>query len=255
MNAGVARGVGGRCAGRAVLLGAVTVVAALSAGCETLKSCCGQGKPPVGVPCKLAATWEPCVMEAPDPLHGGAPLRGLAGRVYMCPFDSDVMVATEDGSVIVDLYDDRPVAAGGQPVPLERWQFPKEVLAKLLRKDIVGWGYTLFLPWLNSYKPDISLVHLRVCYVPSQGAPLYASSSPMRLHSDVPQVHYSQSTEAPGKAVQPAAARPPAGQAGAPAPQPFVQAVPAPLAPHGILQPAGGEAPAGSARLGWSGTP
>jgi hypothetical protein len=114
-----------------------------------------------------------------DPVNGGAPLGGLAGRMYL--FGPDLPGTKElpmagDGKVIVDLYDDRPMAAGGQPVALERWEFPPEVLRLLLRKDVIGWGYTVFLPWVKTYRPDITQVHVRVCYVPHDAAPLYTVS-------------------------------------------------------------------------------
>ena len=46
--------------------------------------------------------------------------------------------------------------------------------------DLVGWGYSLFLPWAT-YKPEINRVHLKVRYLPLKGGPLYAASAPMTL--------------------------------------------------------------------------
>jgi hypothetical protein len=137
-------------------------------------------RPPVGVPSKLTARWAPALVETPDVANGGAPLRGLAGRAYL--FDDRAGPAiTRGGELIVDLYDDRPLATGGQPVRLERWVFPDAILRRLTREDATGWGYTLFLPWVTTYRPDISPVHLRLCFSPKGGSPLYANSPSLAL--------------------------------------------------------------------------
>jgi hypothetical protein len=140
---------------------------------------------PTGPVCRVVARWETRLVETPDVVNGGVPLRGLAGRVYLLgpdlPSGEVSPSVSGDGEVIVDLYDDRPRAVGGEPVALERWQFPPDVLTKLLRKDIFGWGYTLFLPWGKTYRPDITQVHLRVRYVPPGAAPLYFVSSTINL--------------------------------------------------------------------------
>src|SRR5205085_8747478 len=110
------------------------------------------------------------LVETPDAANGGAPLRGLAGRMYLFGPDlpsGDVSPPVSgDGKVTVDMYDDRPMLVGGAPVALERWEFPPEILKQLLRKNGWGWGYTLFLPWVTSYRPDITQVHLRLSYTP-----------------------------------------------------------------------------------------
>ena len=127
----------------------------------------------------MIATWNHEVVVTPDPAHNGAPTPGIAGRIYL--FAQEVGIPLiGDGTVTVDLYDDSPKAAGKPPVLIEEWRLDKDTLHRLARKDVVGWGYTVFLPW-GTYKPDTTQVHMTVCYKPAKGTPLYASASPLNL--------------------------------------------------------------------------
>ena len=67
--------------------------------------------------------------------------------------------------------------------PLEEWHFDKETLKRLQRKDPVGVGYTLFLPW-GSYRPDLKQVQLRMRFKPPNAYPLYADSAPLTFKDD-----------------------------------------------------------------------
>jgi len=123
----------------------------------------------------VIATWNHEVVVTPDPAHNGAPTPGIAGRIYL--FAQEVGIPLiGDGTVTVDLYDDSPKAAGKPPVLIEEWRLDKDTLHRLARKDVVGWGYTVFLPW-GTYKPEVSKVRLRLAYCPAQGAPLYSEST------------------------------------------------------------------------------
>jgi hypothetical protein len=165
---------------RFALLAGLALATAPATGCITLDALCPAEKPPVGIACNLATRWEPGLRQAFDPCREGAAYNALAGRLYL--FDAQgTHFITGDGDVIVDLFDDRPLLAGHTPVALERWQFPSKVLQLLCAKDAYGWGYTLALPWIQSYRPDITQVHLRVCYVPAGGAPMYKESSTIKL--------------------------------------------------------------------------
>jgi hypothetical protein len=165
---------------RLALLAGLALALAPATGCVTLDVLYPLEKPPVGLPCQLATTWEPGLRQALDPYHGGAPYHALAGRLFL--FDAEgTHLITGDGEIKVELFDDRPLAVGGTPVALERWDFPSEVAKLLCRKDAVGWGYTLVLPWITSYRPEITQVHVRVCYQPPGGAPMYIESSAIKL--------------------------------------------------------------------------
>jgi hypothetical protein len=152
--------------------------------------------PPTGKACQVVATWNKEVLFAPDPANGGIAKPGVTGRLYLFGPQIDYPLAA-NGSLIVDLFTiDPPVAdttgsnaalpppaANGtaQPRLLEEWRIDKDTLQKLLHKDTIGWGYTLFLPW-GSYHPDITQVRLKIRYDPAEGGlPLYTESGPLTL--------------------------------------------------------------------------
>jgi hypothetical protein len=205
------------------LKAAVFFLAALGAGCVTTGSTpTVSDAPPAGIPCQVVATWQPNVMYTPDPARGGISAPGLAGRLYLFGPEIDFPMGS-DGSAVVDLYD--MTHDPSAPVMLERWNIDKETLKRLAKKDAIGWGYTLFLPW-GSYRPDVSRVLLKVCYEPQKGTPLYAESSPVTLTNagaagptGMPVAHL---TAPPGAATPQAGAAPAwspgtvAAQAGAP---------------------------------------
>jgi hypothetical protein len=126
---------------------------------------------------KVAVAWNPEVVFTPDPVHGGEPVPGIAGRVYL--FGEDIKEPIPgDGGVVVQLYDSRTKDKDARP--LEEWRIDAQTLKRLKRRDVVGWGYTLFLPW-GSYQPEINRVTLRLRYQPPKGMPLYADSTPVTL--------------------------------------------------------------------------
>jgi hypothetical protein len=155
---------------------------ACAAGCESTGTfiCTGE-QPPTGPVYQVVATWNNQVMTAPDPVHGGTATPGLAGRVYLFGPQLDFPMEG-DGTMVVDLYDPASPtkAPNGTPAPLEEWRFDKDTLKRLLRKDMIGWGYTVFLPW-GTYRDDIKEVRLQIRYEPLKGTPLYAESSPLSL--------------------------------------------------------------------------
>jgi hypothetical protein len=130
----------------------------------------------------VVATWNPQVTFTPDPANNGAPTPGLVGRVYL--FGEDICYPMlSDGSLVVDLYKDTPGAASNASALLEEWRIDKDTLKRLERRDAIGWGYTLFLPWA-SYKPEITSVQLRLRYEQAKGSPLFASTSSLVFNKD-----------------------------------------------------------------------
>jgi hypothetical protein len=171
-----------------------SVIAAVATACSLLSLCGCVGlegfvnltdSPPTGTVCQIVATWNKEVMFAPDPANGGRPSPGITGRLYLFGPQIDVPLACE-GSLTVDLFIvDQPSAAsppdkGGGPRLLEEWRLDKNTLHCLLRKDPIGWGYTLFLPW-GTYRPEIKQIRLKLRYDPPQGAPLYTESGIVSL--------------------------------------------------------------------------
>jgi hypothetical protein len=221
-----------------MLLGALP----LAGGCVTLfgKELGPNDPPPPGQVFQTLALWQPEVRFAADPTRNGAMIPGLAGRVYL--FGPDIAFPlTGDGGMIIDLYDE----SSGQPVQLEQWRFDPETLHRLLRRDIVGWGYTLFLPW-STYKPEISKVHMKLRYDPAHGSPLFAESSPMTLNrpgSTMPTVTQT-SPAVPPPPIASTAGFQTAALPGAPppapapiAPTPGFQTIALPSAPSPVVSP------------------
>jgi hypothetical protein len=136
---------------------------------------------PSGTPCEVVVAWNPEVVMRPDPANRGVPRPGVAGRMYFFGEGSDCPLVGADGCVVVDLFDKTHAATGEALVPLEEWRIDKLTLKRLLRKDAVGWGYTLFLPW-GTYRREIKEVELRLRFEPVKGTPLYAESSPLVFH-------------------------------------------------------------------------
>jgi hypothetical protein len=131
----------------------------------------------------VATYWEPQVTFTPDPTRNGTPIPGLVGRLFLFGEDKGRPLAGE-GAVIIDLYDpDHPRGDDqGTVIPLERWQIDKDTLARLLRRDPIGWGYTLFLPW-STYRPDLTKLLLRAQYAPVKGMPIYTGGSLVTLNN------------------------------------------------------------------------
>ena len=153
-------------------------------GCVTLEPWAKKhDAPPAGQVTQIAVTWDKAIAFVPDFTHGGAMMPGLMCRIYLFGADAAVPLAG-DGTVSIDLFDDTPLHSGGQSTLKEKWNLDKDTLKGSMRKDLVGWGYTLFLPWAT-YNPNIKQVHMMVRYTPAQGMPFYSPSQTMALiHPD-----------------------------------------------------------------------
>src|SRR5437879_6328693 len=135
------------------------LVASLTYGCASTKEYFSYAhKDDVsGDACQVVATWQNHVVTTTDTQHNGAPLKGIAGRVYL--FGSEINYPMlGEGSVVVDLYDEtQPHQAGAPVMPLEEWRIDKDTLKRLHKKDVIGECYTIFLPWAT-YKPEIARI-------------------------------------------------------------------------------------------------
>jgi hypothetical protein len=164
---------------RSLRHGLLLALALPLAGCQLLDATTtAKDAPPEGTPCRVLAVWQPDVRFAPDPVHNGALNPGLAGRVYLTD-DLDNQLAG-NGNLVVDLYE----CGGGEPVLKEEWRIDPKTLKLYLRKDVWGWGYTVFLPWAT-YRPDMTQVQLQVKYQPPQGVPLFSDQSRVTLNHPV----------------------------------------------------------------------
>jgi hypothetical protein len=138
------------------------------------------GPPKCSQPCQVVTTWITKVQYAPDTVHNGAPMPGIVGRVYLFGETID-FPQVGDGGLVVELYDD---TAGPAEKPLEQWVLDPVSLRKFLKKDTIGWGYSMFLPW-GTYRPDVTKARLTCRYDPAVGTPLFAPPSPVTLDHGV----------------------------------------------------------------------
>jgi hypothetical protein len=105
----------------------------------------------------------------------------LAGRLYLFGENKGVPVAG-DGSVVIDLFDPSRSDGQGSTVPVEEWRIDPETLKRLLRRDAIGWGYTLFLPW-STYRSDFTKLQLRARFESAKGVPIYSEGSLVTLNN------------------------------------------------------------------------
>ncbi len=196
----------------------------LLSGCVTLGSHVAEGPPPSAEPpAKVVVMWRPRAVQGVDTMHNGQMLVGLAGRVWLLGADGLPLVG--DGELKVELYADPP-APGAPPHKLEEWNISRADLQhKCLKRDMVGWGYNLQLPW-HTYRPEITHVLMRACYKSAGGQTLYTPPQPVTL-SDENQTVVNPPTVVPGAP----AAQAPAAQAPAPT-RPAVAQAPAATTPR-----------------------
>ena len=163
---------------QAGLAAALLVALLFAPGCM-LTECftAKDGPPKPSHPCQVVTTWMNKVQVAPDTVHNGAPMPGLVGRVYLFGETID-FTQVGDGAVVVELFDE---THGPAEKPLEQWAIDPVSLRKFLKKDTIGWGYSLFLPWATC-RPDVTKVHVTCRYDPvAGGSPLFAPPSPLTL--------------------------------------------------------------------------
>ena len=167
---------------------------------------------PTGAVSQVHATWENRVVLTPDVVHGGVQMPGLACRMYL--LDQEGRPIQGAGSVIVDLHELVKADAANQPPQpklLERWEIDQATLHRLLRKDEIGWGYTLFLPW-GSYRPELARVQMQIRYL-DKGLPQFSPPAVVSLHNEgtitLTQHQVPASDAARGIAIQPPPPAPP----------------------------------------------
>jgi hypothetical protein len=174
--------------GLAVMRRASILLAALCfCGCVLPEKFHFMSEPPCPPVCQIGAAWNNQVQYAADTTRDGTPTAGIAGRIYLFGAVADYPFIG-DGSVVVDLFDDT-IRAGEPAIPggkkIEEWRFDPTTLKRLAKKDVVGDGYTLFLPW-GTYAGDIRKVHLVTRYEPAHGAPVYAAPNALSVEHTPP---------------------------------------------------------------------
>lgn len=167
-------------------LSCLAIFAACGAGCVTTTTAQRIKESPTPAPNdsvhQVHAAWENRIVTNQDVTKNGATLLGIGGRVYL--FGEEIGFPTlGDGAVVVELSDVGRLDQQGKPQLLERWEIDPNTLKRLARKDMIGWGYTLFLPW-NTYRRDLTKVQMQVKYIPAKGTPLFSPPSVVALRDD-----------------------------------------------------------------------
>jgi hypothetical protein len=159
------------------LTGALCIVLS---GCVGIDGFLHKPEPvPTGKPCQIVATWNKEVLFVPDPASNGIPRPGISGRIYLFgpefshPLTADGKLTVEMFVPVVSHVDGTHVKAELQR--LESWEMDQETLRKLIRKDMIGWGYSVFLPW-GTYRPETNQVRLKVRFEGNNEMPVFTES-------------------------------------------------------------------------------
>jgi hypothetical protein len=147
------------------------MLAPLLTGCLTLPHH-PWGAEPAPKVCQVTMCWQNSVGLGPDPVNGGRTQPVLAGRMYLFGPKIDYPLLAQ-GGFKVELFDDS--SGRCSDVPLEEWIFRPEDMPNLMKKDFLGVGYTVLLPW-GTYRPDITRLKMRTSYQPMDGLPVYAEN-------------------------------------------------------------------------------
>jgi hypothetical protein len=186
---------------RRSLLGALALgVVAAVGGCDTTGAFLADEDTPryTEPACRVAAWWEPTVRYTPDPANNGAPLPGIAGRVYLMRAGSEIKdTLVGNGTLTIELFDEAQPPGPQGPAPVYHWSFDAATLQQLLRRDVVGWGYTLFLPCLP-LRTDITHATLKVRYDQDKCLPLFAEPAKFSLSNSADAPAVQQASHNPG---------------------------------------------------------
>jgi hypothetical protein len=135
----------------------------------------GQGESAPAI--SVTTFWYEQIYEVADAAKGKS-VPGIAGRVWLASENTKAVVEA-NGCFFVEMYN----TSAQTPVKLAEWRFDAATLKSLKRTDIVGPGYTLFLPW-DDYRAEITQVELRVLYMPEDGSrPRRAEPQILRLRT------------------------------------------------------------------------
>jgi hypothetical protein len=125
------------------------------------------------MPRDVSALWDPRLQTVPDNNHDGRPTPGLVCRL-MTPDMHDNFICYE-GDLMIKMFAEQP----GHPESselIEWWALDKETLKKTATKDMIGWGYTLFLP-SDKCRPPLKHVRMSITFIPAGTTTPIAKSS------------------------------------------------------------------------------
>lgn len=155
----------------------------IAGGCVSFdKSKLGLGELDAPVVSQAHTYWESRVAVIEDVANNGRPVPGIAGRLYF--FGTEIGHPVKGkGAVAVDIYDATGGSPGPQTQPLIHVDFDAQSLDQLYRKDTIGWGYTLFLPW-ETYRSEVKRIQLNLRYTPAKGTPIFAPPHTITLRNE-----------------------------------------------------------------------
>lgn len=167
---------------------------------EWMKSPWGDQEPQQAVS-HVLSRWENNVRTTNNNQAGGAPIVGLAGRVYLMNETMGQNVNAQ-GELLVQLFDMTAAGPDSPPQKILEVRYDPIALKQLKRKDLIGEGYTLFLPWEN-FNPAIKKVQVQVSYQPKNGTPQYGDPTMVSLQTDQPLPSLTQQNIVPAAHYQP----------------------------------------------------
>lgn len=138
---------------------------------------------PVAQQGRLVSAWENKVTYAPDTSRGGAVFPGLNCRVYLFGPDMAVPIVG-DGMLRVTFHEASRKSGSGEGKITDIVDISPESLRLFVKRDFVGDGYTIFIPWFN-YRPEISDVFILLEYHAANGEVLRHQSGTFTVdHSE-----------------------------------------------------------------------
>jgi hypothetical protein len=147
---------------------------------------------------RLVACWDSRIRFVKDTANGGVELPGVTGSVYLFG-EATGKTIDAAGHIEVRAFDMAPAVRGEKPRLLAEWTFGTETLKTRKRKDLIGEGYTLFLPWISD--DDVKNVKLQMFYVPENGTSCYGEPTYLALRTADVGVAQALHTEEPPRLV------------------------------------------------------
>lgn len=132
---------------------------------------------------QVVVLWSEAVLR-----DGNTPMaQGFAGKVYLFGADSGEPMAVP-GRMTFYAYDETDQMHNTRVKPDHTWEFDSSQLQKLLRKDLVGWTYLVWLPYSSPASSE-RRVTLIARFTPERGKGLLSDSTLVTL----PAIHGTSS--------------------------------------------------------------
>jgi hypothetical protein len=128
---------------------------------------------------RFTAAWNNKIIFTPDPTHGGEMMPGILGRLYMFGPDEKFPLAPE-GELVVGAWDHMNKDEKGKPKLLELWYIDRDTMRKLAKRDFMGNGYTVFLPF-SKYNVDLVRINVMARFNSADGRSMMAAPEVLSL--------------------------------------------------------------------------